>query len=320
MFQIVKDNPKAAVAALLMHLLIILFLIVGVDWLEPPKPVDSSVSVVQARMVDQTLVTAEMEKLKQAQANREAAAAAAREQEEKRLEEIKSQQREESERLEALARQRGIEEKKRAEEADRERQKEQQREADKQRLAAQKRREAEKAALAAEEKQRAAAAAKRKAAEERRRKAELEKKRKAEAARKAEQEKKRKAEAARKAEEDRKRKAEAARKAREAELEAAMMAERNARVRDRFMLQIQQKVIGNWVRLDGTGEGLKCKLRVRLARGGNVLAVSVIESSGSGSFDRSAEAAVYKADPLPVPEDQLFEQFRDIIFVFDPNR
>ncbi|MCB1862933.1 MAG: cell envelope integrity protein TolA [Gammaproteobacteria bacterium] len=78
--------------------------------------------------------------------------------------------------------------------------------------------------------------------------------------------------------------------------------------------------MSKWVRLEGTGGGLKCKLRVRLAKGGSVLAVSVIESSGSGAFDRSAEAAVYKADPLPVPDDQLFEQFRDIIFVFDPNR
>ncbi|MCB1760532.1 MAG: cell envelope integrity protein TolA, partial [Gammaproteobacteria bacterium] len=119
--------------------------------------------------------------------------------------------------------------------------------------------------------------------------------------------------------EEKRRQAESARKAREAELEAAMEAEHNARVRDRYMLQIQQKIIRNWVRLEGVGSGLKCKLRVRLARGGNVLAVSVIEGSGSGVFDRSAEAAVFKAEPLPVPEDQLFDQFRDIIFVFDPK-
>ena len=342
MLQIVKENPKAAAAALAMHLAIILFLIVGVDWLETPKPVESGVEVVQARVVDQALVTAELEKLQQAETDRELAVAAAREREERELEDLRSQQLAEQQRLEELARQRRLEERNRDAEAEKQRQIEQQRELEEQRLAVvkakrlaeeekrkqaeakqlaeQKKREAEKAALAIEEKKREEEEKKRKAEEERKRKAELEQQRKAEAARKAEEEKKRKAEAARKAEEEKKRQAEAARKAREAELEAAMQAEHDARVRDRFMLQIQQRVINNWVRLDGTGEGLKCKLRVRLAKGGSVLAVSVIESSGSGAFDRSAEAAVYKADPLPVPEDSLFEQFRDIIFVFDPNR
>ncbi|MCB1859849.1 MAG: cell envelope integrity protein TolA, partial [Gammaproteobacteria bacterium] len=138
----------------------------------------------------------------------------------------------------------------------------------------------------------------------------------------AELEKQRKEEAARKqAELERRRKEEAERqrKAREAELEAAMVAEHNARVTERFMLQIQQKVNQNWVRLEGIGTGLKCTLRVRLAKGGNVIAVSIIKSSGNDTFDRSAEAAVYKAEPLPVPDDSLFERFRDINFVFDPS-
>ena len=317
MLQLIKENPKAALAALLMHLLIVLFLIVGVDWLETPKPVTSGVEVVQARVVDQALVTAEVEKLKQAEQARKEATAEQREREQLQLDEIKRQQLTEQQRLAALAQQRLLEEQQAAEREQ----------------AEQKREEAEKAALAAEEAKRKAEEEKqrkaesvRKAEEEKQRKAEAarkaeeEKQRKAEAARKAEEEKQRKAEAARKAEEEKKRKAEEARKAREAELEAAMNAEHNARVTDRYMLQIQRKVITNWVRLEGSGEGLKCRLRVRLAKGGNVLAVSVIESSGSGAFDRSAEAAVYKADPLPVPEDGLFEQFRDIIFVFDPNR
>jgi colicin import membrane protein len=58
---------------------------------------------------------------------------------------------------------------------------------------------------------------------------------------------------------------------------------------------------------------------VRLAPGGNVIAVSILESSGNSAFDRSAEAAVYKAEPLPVPSGNLFERFRDVNFVFDPN-
>ncbi|MCW8950753.1 MAG: cell envelope integrity protein TolA, partial [Sedimenticola sp.] len=70
----------------------------------------------------------------------------------------------------------------------------------------------------------------------------------------------------------------------------------------------------------GISDGLKCTLRVRLAPGGTVLAVSVTNSSGNGAFDRSATAAVYKAEPLPVPTGTLFDQFRDINFEFDPNR
>lgn len=99
-----------------------------------------------------------------------------------------------------------------------------------------------------------------------------------------------------------------------------MEAEHNAREMDRYIIQISQKVIRTWLRPAGISDGLKCTLRVRLAPGGSVLAVSVIRSSGNGAFDRSAEAAVLKADPLPVPTGALFERFRDINFEFDPNK
>lgn len=56
-----------------------------------------------------------------------------------------------------------------------------------------------------------------------------------------------------------------------------------------------------------------------MAAGGNVIAVQVVQGSGNGAFDRSAEAAVRKADPLPVPSGRLFEKFRDINFVFAPS-
>ena len=43
---------RAAVIAVLMHLVIIAFLIVGVDWLEKPRQPKSAVEVIQARVVD----------------------------------------------------------------------------------------------------------------------------------------------------------------------------------------------------------------------------------------------------------------------------
>jgi colicin import membrane protein len=60
---------------------------------------------------------------------------------------------------------------------------------------------------------------------------------------------------------------------------------------------------------------------VRLIPGGDVMHVEVVKSSGDASFDRSVETAVQKAVPLPLPADPaLFEKFREITFVFDPDQ
>jgi colicin import membrane protein len=47
----------------------------------------------------------------------------------------------------------------------------------------------------------------------------------------------------------------------------------------------------------------------------------VVSSSGDPIFDRSAENAVSKASPLPVPQDKsLFnDEFRVFTFVFKPE-
>jgi colicin import membrane protein len=45
-----------------------------------------------------------------------------------------------------------------------------------------------------------------------------------------------------------------------------------------------------------------------------------VESSGDPAFDRSAEAAVRRASPLPLPANrELFENFRSFTFVFKPQ-
>lgn len=317
MLAIIKRNPMAAVIAVLMHIGIILFMIVGVDWLEKPKQPRSDVQVVQARVVDQSRVAAEIEKLKQAEAKKKKD----RLQEEKQLQALKQKQVQEKKRLTELRQKRQTEEKRR-------KQLETERKAEERKLKAveAKRKEAEA--------QRKAEAAKRKKAEARR--IEKEKKRKAEAARKkAEAAKKKQAEAKRKAAEKKKRvaaekkqkaaeakkrkaaeakrQAEAARKAREAKLQAAARAEQVGREIDRYTTLIKQKVERNWRHPAGS-EGLKCRLQVRLGPGGAVIAVSVLKSSGNGAFDRSAATAVYKADPLPVPSGSLFEEFRSITF------
>ncbi|MCW8883065.1 MAG: hypothetical protein OQK92_12145, partial [Sedimenticola sp.] len=65
MLQILKRNPMAALIAVVMHLLIILFMVVGVDWLEKPKQPKSNVEVVQARVVNEAKVREQVQKLKE---------------------------------------------------------------------------------------------------------------------------------------------------------------------------------------------------------------------------------------------------------------
>lgn len=156
---------------------------------------------------------------------------------------------------------------------------------------------------------------KRKEAEAKKRKAADEKKRKQVA-----EEKKQKAaaEKKRKAAEAKKRKLAEQRK-REAQLRAEMEAERDATEIELYMAKIGQAVEMEWLRPMGVGDGLSCTVRIRMAAGGSVIAAQVVQSSGSSAFDRSAEAAVRKADPLPVPSGRLFEKFRDINFVFAPS-
>jgi len=83
---------------------------------------------------------------------------------------------------------------------------------------------------------------------------------------------------------------------------------------------IRERVTRNWIRPLGVPDGLNCLVHVRLAAGGQVLSVSIVKSSGNALFDRSVENAVYKAAPLPVPDDpQLFQYVREINIKFDPQ-
>ncbi len=46
----------------------------------------------------------------------------------------------------------------------------------------------------------------------------------------------------------------------------------------------------------------------------------VVQSSGDPVFDRSVENAVYRASPLPLPDDSaLFPYFRELEFTFRPE-
>lgn len=84
---------------------------------------------------------------------------------------------------------------------------------------------------------------------------------------------------------------------------------------------IKSQITRNWIFPASYQKGMKCKVRVRLIPSGDVVGVHIIQSSGNAAFDRSVEMAVNKASPLPVPKSStgLFDHFREVELVFDPN-
>lgn len=155
-----------------------------------------------------------------------------------------------------------------------------------------------------------------------------EQKRKAEAEKKREDAERRQTEARRKKEAEQRRKAaeqglkeQLASEERE-RAEAVARAEQAARAaseRARIEALIHQKIDRNWVRLPSWTPDMQCVVRVRLNPTGEVIQVTVVRPSGNAAFDRSVENAVYKASPLPLPEDKgLFEHFRELELKFRP--
>ncbi len=101
---------------------------------------------------------------------------------------------------------------------------------------------------------------------------------------------------------------------------AAALAVRQQGEIARFEDIIRQKVTRSWARPPGAREGLECLVLVRVVPGGAVLSTQIVRSSGNPIFDRSAENAINKASPLPVPDDKsMFEHFREFEFKFRPE-
>ncbi len=88
-----------------------------------------------------------------------------------------------------------------------------------------------------------------------------------------------------------------------------------------YRFGIYQKVVANWSRPPSARNGMEARLQVELVPTGDVVAVMLIESSGSAVFDQSAEAAVRKARRFEVPQESaIFEQyFRRFTLLFKPE-
>ena len=291
-----RERPRPFVYAVLVHLTLLAVLVFSLDWAPTSKPTTASKPApVQAVVVDAERLDAEVQRQK---AQKE------------------KQQREEQDKLKRIEEQAKAAERKREQEE--------------KRIAELKHQREVQARKEAEAKKKAAAEAKRKAEVAAKQKAEAEKKRQEEAKRKAEAEKKRQEEAKRKAEAEKKRQEEAARKAAEAEMQARLAAEQERlatqrrsamqRMIDEYVLYIQEKVQRSWIRPPSSGAGLSCTVEVRLIPSGEVIDAQIVRSSGNAAFDRSVEAAVFKASPLPVPPDaEVMEQFRSLRFEFKPG-
>ena len=286
MWSEIRRNPLALFYALLIHAALLALVTFGLDWDSQPEPVKRA-NVIEAVAVDQARVDQELKKIRDAEAERERKkdeAIKTREREEKKLAEVKKQQAAEKKRLTE------IEKKREAKAAEAKRQQA----AEKKRLAAaEKKRRDEEARLAALEAQRKIDEKKRQAA--------------------AESERKRRAE-------------ETAERQREIQAEAARQAAESDRVAQstaaRYQDLIRDRVERSWLRPVGLPDGLQCVLAVRLDPFGEVLEARIVRSSGNPLFDRSAEAAVKKASPLPVPSDVTIYNrfFREFQFKFNPEK
>ncbi len=87
---------------------------------------------------------------------------------------------------------------------------------------------------------------------------------------------------------------------------------------NQYAVQMQNKVRQFWVKPEHLSQSdSSSTYSIRLAPGGEVLTVMLSHSSGSQTFDESAKVAIFKASPLPVPEDTvIFDKFRQFDFTF----
>ena len=107
--------------------------------------------------------------------------------------------------------------------------------------------------------------------------------------------------------------------AHQAQVDAANQA-RTAGIVDKYKALIIDAISRQWILPENVNQNLSSQFRIRLAPDGGVLEVSLIRSSGDPILDRSAQTAIYKASPLPVPGDpSTFNLFRDISLTVRPE-
>ena len=123
--------------------------------------------------------------------------------------------------------------------------------------------------------------------------------------------------------ERRRREAEEAEQRRQFEAELAEEQRRldamNSGELDRYIFAITRRIQQAWVPPASAAPGLKCVVQVRQVPGGQVVGVSITSCNGDAAVQRSIEAAVYRASPLPEPDNPaLFD--RNLRITFEPEQ
>jgi len=89
---------------------------------------------------------------------------------------------------------------------------------------------------------------------------------------------------------------------------------------DKYKNMVVQAISQEWIVPDGTDKSDWCKLLIEVRPGGAVVSVTVIQASKNPLLDRSAQNAILKASPLPVPQDHdTFDHFRTITLTVRPQ-
>ena len=121
----------------------------------------------------------------------------------------------------------------------------------------------------------------------------------------------------------RQRELDAAERARQREEAQAAAARTEFEVVQSGVALIQQFVQEVWSRPPSARNGMRAVLRINMLPTGEVTDVAIIESSGDAAFDRSAENAVYRAQPFREMEQmptRIFNaNFRTLSLIFQPE-
>ena len=89
---------------------------------------------------------------------------------------------------------------------------------------------------------------------------------------------------------------------------------------NKYKALIINAISQQWILPEHANSSMSSQFRIRLAPNGVVLDVTLTKSSGDAILDRSAQSAIYKASPLPVPNDtETFNIFRDISLTVRPE-
>lgn len=111
--------------------------------------------------------------------------------------------------------------------------------------------------------------------------------------------------------------AEAARQA-ELDAESSRLQAMQADAKAAYAFAIRQRIMTRWVQPPTATSGIECIVNIKQLPGGEVVSVNIGRCNGDAAVQRSIEAAVRKASPLPSPADPSVFQ-RDIQLEFRPT-